>query len=35
MLDRYVLRRLLQRDKLQRVFVERLTEPLHLNVLAA
>lgn len=35
MLDRYVLRRLLQRDKLERVFVERLTEPLHLNVLAA
>ena len=35
MLDRYVLRRLFQRDKLQRVFVERLTEPLHLNVLAA
>ena len=35
MLGRYVLRRLFQRDKLQRVFVERQTEPLHLNVLAA
>ncbi len=31
----YVLRRLLQREKLQKVFVERLTEPLHLNLLSA
>src|ERR1700760_3430262 len=30
----YVLKRLLQREKLQKVFVERLTEPLHLNILS-
>ena len=32
--DRYVWKRLLQRDKLAKVFVERLTEPLHLNLLS-
>jgi len=31
----YVLRRLFQREKLRRVFVERLTEPLHLNLMSA
>jgi len=31
----YVLRRLLRKDKLAKVFVERLTEPLHLNALSA
>ena len=31
----YVLRRLLQKEKLEKVFVERLTEPLHLNALSA
>ena len=31
----YVLRRLLQKEKLAKVFVERLTEPLHLNILSA
>lgn len=31
----YVLRRLLQKEKLGKVFVERLTEPLHLNILSA
>jgi hypothetical protein len=30
----YVLRRLLQKEKLEKVFVERLTEPLHLNALS-
>jgi len=30
----YVLRRLSQKGKLQKVFVERLTEPLHLNLLS-
>ena len=30
----YVLRRLLQKGKLEKVFVERLTEPLHLNCLS-
>jgi hypothetical protein len=30
----YVLRRLLRKDKLAKVFVERLTEPLHLNALS-
>jgi len=30
----YVLRRLLQKEKLAKVFVERLTEPLHLNALS-
>jgi hypothetical protein len=30
----YVLRRLLQKGKLEKVFVERLTEPLHLNVMS-
>lgn len=32
--DFYVLRRLLQQGKLAKVFVERLTEPAHLNVLS-
>jgi hypothetical protein len=32
--DIYVLRRLLQGDKLYRVLVERLTEPLHLNIIS-
>jgi hypothetical protein len=31
----YVLRRLAHREKLAKVFVERLTEPLHLNALSA
>jgi hypothetical protein len=31
----YVLRRLLQKEKLAKVFVERLTEPLHLNIASA
>ena len=31
----YVLRRLLHREKLKKVFVERLTEPMHLNALSA
>ena len=31
----YVLRRLFQKEKLEKVFVERLTEPLHLNILSA
>lgn len=35
MLDKYVLSRLSQKDKLRRVFVERLTEPIHLNVASA
>ena len=30
----YVLRRLFQKEKLEKVFVERLTEPLHLNILS-
>lgn len=30
----YVLKRLLQQGKLEKVFVERLTEPLHLNLLS-
>jgi len=30
----YVLRRLFQKEKLAKVFVERLTEPLHLNLLS-
>src|ERR1700760_1429792 len=30
----YVLRRLFQKEKLVKVFVERLTEPLHLNLLS-
>ena len=30
----YVLKRLLQKGKLGKVFVERLTEPLHLNFLS-
>jgi hypothetical protein len=30
----YVLRRLFQKEKLEKVFVERLTEPLHLNLLS-
>ncbi|HEY1613072.1 MAG TPA: hypothetical protein VGF97_05175 [Rhizomicrobium sp.] len=30
----YVFKRLLQRGKLEKVFVERLTEPLHLNLLS-
>ncbi len=30
----YVLKRLLQKGKLQKVFIERLTEPLHLNFLS-
>src|SRR5471032_3447945 len=30
----YVLRRLFQKGKLGKVFVERLTEPLHLNILS-
>lgn len=34
MIDRYVLRRMLQKDKLYRVCVERLTEPLHLNLIS-
>lgn len=33
--DRPVLRRLFCKDKLARVFAERLTEPLHMNVLSA
>ena len=31
---RYVLKRILHRGKLQKIFVERLTEPLHLNFLS-
>lgn len=32
--DLYVLKRLLQKGKLQKIFVERLTEPFHLNFLS-
>src|SRR5215475_3157486 len=31
---RYLLKRAMQRGKLQKIFVERLTEPLHLNILS-
>ena len=31
---RYILKRALQRDKLSKIFIERLTEPLHLNVMS-
>ena len=31
---RYLLKRLTQKEKLQKVFIERLTEPLHLNLLS-
>jgi hypothetical protein len=34
MFDNYVLRRFFKSDKLYRVFVERLTEPFHLNVIS-
>lgn len=33
-INRYVLRRLLNRKKLRKVFVERATEPVHLNLLS-
>ena len=33
--DRYLLRRLRQPEKWKKIFVERLTEPLHLNLLSA
>src|SRR6516165_40836 len=33
-MDKYVLRRLLEPGKFRQVFVERLTEPLHLNFLS-